>query len=87
VLTAFPPCWHINPELARTDATDVYNKIFQSLISEETDIFSATDLVSLIIDKCSSLFHPGPKEEDPTIDYFETFTIAIARLVGISIKR
>ena len=81
VLTAFPPRWFANPAVARDDITDIYNRIFSALCTGAA-VTSITDLTCLIIDKCSSLFHPRVDEADHTLDYLEVFAVSIGWLVS-----
>lgn len=81
VLTAFPHRWIGNPVVARVEVTDVYNKIFSALCTGAA-VTSVVDLSCLVIDKCSSLFHPCVGESDHSLDYLEVFAVSIARLVS-----
>lgn len=92
MVTAFPPRWskitspdnvpkgtHAKAEAA-LDTSDVYGKVF-SAMTKYASITSPTDLVCLIFDKCSALFHPSRDEVDVTVDYLDVFAISIGVLV------
>jgi hypothetical protein len=63
------------------DASSVYGRILAAFGEFHTGIVSATDLVCLIIDKCSGLFHPRPDEVDDKLDHLDVFAVSIGKLV------
>jgi hypothetical protein len=91
-VTAFPPRWsEITPSNnvpqgtqakaeAELDTANLYGKVF-SAMTKSASIGSPEDLVCLIIDKCSALFHPSRDEFDVKIDYLDVFAISIGVMV------
>ncbi|RMJ15102.1 hypothetical protein CDV36_005242 [Fusarium kuroshium] len=89
VVTAFPPRW--SKKEAEVDfgshwalladaksMPDAHGRILNALYSDYgQNISSATDLLCLIIDKCSALFHPVPEEANDTLSYLDVFTTGI----------
>jgi hypothetical protein len=65
------------------DRSQFYGRIFSALQQAEVEKSSTEDLVSLIIDKCSGLFHPCHDEIDHVLDYLEVFAIAIGKVVRL----
>jgi hypothetical protein len=63
------------------DRSQFYGRIFSSLQQANVEKSSIEDLVSLIIDKCSGLFHPRCDEIDHVLDCLEVFAIAIGKVV------
>ncbi|CZR64777.1 uncharacterized protein PAC_14676 [Phialocephala subalpina] len=61
------------------DRSQIYGRIFSALLQPDVEKSSAEDVVSLIIDKCSGLFHPCHDEIDHMLDYLEVFAIAIGK--------
>jgi hypothetical protein len=91
-VTAFPPRWRpaiqeyaprgAEAQLeAALDPSDVYGRILAAFGESPTGIVSATDLVCLIIDKCSGLFHPRSDEVGDKLDYLDVFAVGIGKLV------
>jgi hypothetical protein len=68
---------------AAKDISDVYGRILSALFGNyQTGIVSVTDLVCLITDKCSGLFHPRSDEVDDKLDYLDVFAVAIGAAVS-----
>jgi len=63
------------------DTSGVYGRILAAFGESHTGIVSATDLVCLIIDKCSGLFHPRSDEVEDKLDYLDVFAVGIGELV------
>jgi hypothetical protein len=61
------------------DVTDVYAKVMKTLFGNyHTHILSVADLICLIIDKCSGMFHPLPDEGDDMLDFLDVFAVDLA---------
>jgi hypothetical protein len=63
------------------DRSQFYDRIFSALLQPDVEKSSADDVVSLIIDKCSGLFHSCHDEIDHMLDYLEVFAIASGKAV------
>ncbi|EPE36766.1 SH3-domain-containing protein [Glarea lozoyensis ATCC 20868] len=69
-----------NEDLFTTDdRSQFYDRIFSALLQPDVEKSSADDVVNLIIDKCSGLFHPRHDEIDHMLDYLEVFAIVIGK--------
>lgn len=63
------------------DTSQIYGRISSALQQASVEKSSVEDIVALIIDKCSGLFHPLHNGIDYRLDYLEVSVIAIAKLV------
>jgi hypothetical protein len=92
VVTAFPRRWTSAADQeeptgnqarleAAKDISDVYGRILSALFGNNRTV-SVTDLVCLITDKCSGLFHSRTDEVVDELDYLDVFAVEIGRLVS-----
>lgn len=66
---------------------DAHGRILSALSSDYgRNIFSVTDLLCLIIDKCSALFHPVPEDINDPLDYLDIFAAEIGEQVGQNLQ-
>lgn len=95
VVTAFPSQWTREeaPEdrpsgdderiIAALAAPDARGRVLNALYGDQiSQVLSVTDLICLIIEKCSGLFHPTPQEVSDPFDYLEVFNVAIGETVS-----
>src|SRR5450755_3852102 len=98
VVTAFPQRWKgtrpspypikaEEQQLWDINMPDFSERIFYTIRTSDVEVKCPTDLVCLIIDKCSGLFHPRFYEADHTLDYLDVFAIEIGRLVRMKFVR
>jgi hypothetical protein len=72
---------------AATDPSTVFGRVLAALGDSTIGNVSATDLACLIIDKCSSLFHPNPDEADDKLDYLDVFEVSIGKYVRLKLSK
>ncbi|KAH7356037.1 hypothetical protein BKA66DRAFT_474379 [Pyrenochaeta sp. MPI-SDFR-AT-0127] len=86
VVTAFPERWsdanewhNISTDDASAERSDIRFRILQAIKRHERKIESALDLVELIIDKTTSIFHPRANETEPMPnDFLEVYSASIS---------
>jgi hypothetical protein len=96
VITAFPERWsearmrhssaYPQPEASDVapEPSDIRFRILSAITNQEHTLNNAADLASLIIDKCTSIFHPRANEAEPfpDIDFLDAFADSIAQIVS-----
>lgn len=99
IITAFPERWSEldrgswrwmqNRKLQPSEKSDIRFRILRVVMAQnDGPLRTADDFVCLVIDKCSSLFHPQPPEADllPQMSFRDALAISIGTLVSFLTK-